>query len=69
MYSRGLGNHLHYFVCAMVTLSAKRFFEQYNILYYPMVKIAPHYQIVEIKIAYTLAPENVQDALTTLYYF
>lgn len=38
---------------------------------YPIVKIAPDCLIVEIKVAYTLAPENVQDAyaLTALYYF
>ena len=32
------------------------------------VKIALDCQIFEIKIAYTLAHENVQDALTILYY-
>ena len=52
------------FVCVMVTLSSKRFF----LAIFLTVKIALDCQIFEIKIAYTLAHENVRDALTILYY-
>ena len=48
----------------MVTLSSKRFF----LAIFLTVKIALDCQIFEIKIANTLAHENVQDALTILYY-
>ena len=48
----------------MVTLSSKRFFWAIFLT----VKIALDRQIFEIKIAYTLAHENVQDALTILFY-
>ena len=48
----------------MVTLSSKRFFWAIFLT----VKIALDRQIFEIKIVYTLAHENVQDALTILYY-